>query len=242
MAEKGTDMAKREERQPARRDSVSGMGSPFHIIERFSDEMDRLFDDFGLGRGRLAPRIGRNWLRWPSRGIAAEWQAWLPEIEVFHRNDELVVHADLPGLNKDDVKVDVTENGIAIQGERKQDHKEEREGVYRSERSYGSFFRAITLPDGAITDQAKANFKDGVPRDHDAGATRTSETWTPSGHRRGCSCKEVSHGDSKRKTPDLRKRLGSGVSFTSHAGGFRPPSHQALTTRRFPPPPTRPSS
>jgi HSP20 family protein len=81
---------------------------------------------------------------------------------VFHRNDELVVRADLPGLKKDDVKVDVTENGITIRGERKREHEEEREGLYHSERSYGSFYRLIPLPDGAITDQAKAKFKDGV--------------------------------------------------------------------------------
>jgi HSP20 family protein len=132
------------------------------MLEHFADEMDRVFDDFGLGRGRLTPRLGRSWLRTPWRRVATDWEAWSPEIEVFHRNNELVVRADLPGLNKDDVKVDVTEDGITIQGERKQEHKEEREGVYRSERSYGSFCRVIPLPEGAISDQAKANFKDGV--------------------------------------------------------------------------------
>ena len=79
-----------------------------------------------------------------------------------HRNSELVVRADLPGLTKDDVKVYVTEDGIMIQGERKREDEEEREGVYRSERSYASFRRVIPLPEGAITDQAKATFKDGV--------------------------------------------------------------------------------
>jgi HSP20 family protein len=81
---------------------------------------------------------------------------------MFHRNNELVVRADLPGLNKDDVKVDVTEDSITIQGERKREQEEEREGVYRSERAYGSFYRVIPLPEGTIADQAKATFKDGV--------------------------------------------------------------------------------
>jgi HSP20 family protein len=162
MAEKGTEMAKREERQLARRDPVVGIGSPFEMLERFAGEMDRVFDDFGLGQGGLTPRFGRNWLRTPSRRVGTGLEAWSPEIEVFHRNNELVVRADLPGLNKDNIKIDVTEDGITIQGERKEEHQEEREGLYRSERSYGSFCRDIRLPEGAISDQAKATFKDGV--------------------------------------------------------------------------------
>lgn len=92
----------------------------------------------------------------------SEVQEWAPDVEAFHRNNELVVRADLPGLTKSDIKVDVTENQITLQGERKREHEEEKGGVYRSERSYGSFYREIPLPEGAITEQAKANFKDGV--------------------------------------------------------------------------------
>ena len=73
-----------------------------------------------------------------------------------------MVRADLPGLSRDDVKVDVTDDAITIQGERRREHEDERGGVYRSERSYGSFQRVIALPEGAITDQAKASFRDGV--------------------------------------------------------------------------------
>jgi HSP20 family protein len=83
-------------------------------------------------------------------------------IEVVHRENELVVRIDLPSLSKDDIKVNVTEDAITIQGERKREHKEEREGVFRSERRYGSFSRVIPLPEGTMTDQAKASFKDGV--------------------------------------------------------------------------------
>jgi HSP20 family protein len=160
MAEKRTEIAPREERRPARRESFLDP-SPFRTLEHFADEMDRIFDDFGLGRG-WAPRVGRSWLRSPWRGSATDWEAWTPDIEVFHRNNDLVVRADLPGLTKDDVKVDVTDDGITIQGERKREHEEEREGVYRSERTYGSFSRTIPLPEGAMADQAKATFKDGV--------------------------------------------------------------------------------
>ena len=159
MADKRTEVVPREERYLTRREPMP-LGSPFSMLERFADEMDRIFDDFGLGRTSLASRTGRGLLRSPWES-SSDW-SWAPDVEVFHRNDELVVRADLPGLKKDDVKVDVTENGITIRGERKREHEEEREGLYRSERSYGSFYRLIPLPDGAITDQAKAKFKDGV--------------------------------------------------------------------------------
>jgi HSP20 family protein len=89
-------------------------------------------------------------------------ELWAPQIDVFQRNNELVVKADLPGLKKDEVKIDVTDDAITIQGERRSEHEEEREGVYRSERSYGSFCRVVPLPEGAITDQAKATFNNGV--------------------------------------------------------------------------------
>jgi HSP20 family protein len=89
-------------------------------------------------------------------------QAWAPDIDVFQKNNELTIRADLPGLKREDVTVEITDDSVYIQGERRREHEEEREGYYRSERSYGSFSRLIPLPDGAITEQAKATFKDGV--------------------------------------------------------------------------------
>jgi HSP20 family protein len=132
------------------------------MLERFADEMDRIFDDFGLGRGWPSHPLTRAWLRSPMRHLASEREAWMPDVEVLHRNHELIVRADLPGLTKDDIKVDVSEDGIVIHGERKREHTEEKEGMYRSERSYGTFSRIVPLPEGAIADQAKATFKDGV--------------------------------------------------------------------------------
>lgn len=162
MAEKTTDVAPREQRGIAPRESSFESGGPFRMLERFADEMDRVFDDFGLGRAFFGPRSGSKWLPSPWQGVSAEWQTWTPEIEVFHRDNELVVRADLPGLTKDDVKVDVTDDRITVQGERKREHEEKREGLYRSERSYGSFSRVIPVPEGTMTDQAKATFRDGV--------------------------------------------------------------------------------
>jgi len=124
--------------------------------------MDRIFDEFGFGRGWIQPRTSRDLTGRSIGRLGAGFENWAPPIEVFQRGNELVVRADLPGMRKDDISVDVTDEGITISGERKQEHEEERGGVYRSERSYGSFCRIVPLPQGAIADQAKASFKDGV--------------------------------------------------------------------------------
>jgi HSP20 family protein len=142
----------REEQRMARREPLRA-GGPFRMLERFADDIDRVFEDFGFGRWQ-----NRDWASMARSGSGM----WAPEVEVFQRDHDLVVHADLPGMKKDDVHIDVTDNNITISGERRQEWETEREGVYRTERSYGSFCRTIPLPEGAITDQAKATFKDGV--------------------------------------------------------------------------------
>jgi HSP20 family protein len=65
-------------------------------------------------------------------------------------------------MKREDVNVEITDNEITISGERRHEQETEREGIYRSERTYGSFSRTIPLPEGAMTDQAKAAFRDGV--------------------------------------------------------------------------------
>jgi HSP20 family protein len=87
---------------------------------------------------------------------------WSPAIEVFQKEGNLVVRAELPGVNKDDVKIQLTDDGLVIQGERKEEHEEKREGFYRSERSYGQFYRLIPLPDDINPDQVRADFNNGV--------------------------------------------------------------------------------
>ena len=71
---------------------------------------------------------------------------WSPNIDVRERDNNLIVSADLPGLAKDDVKVEVTDEGLLIEGERKHEHEERHEGYYHSERSYGMFRRVVPLP------------------------------------------------------------------------------------------------
>ena len=72
--------------------------------------------------------------------------------------------ADIPGLKPEDIKLEVTDQDLIIRGERKKEQTEERRGFYRSERSYGQFYRRIPLPEGANPDQAKASFTNGELR------------------------------------------------------------------------------
>ncbi len=75
---------------------------------------------------------------------------------------KLTVRADLPGMEKDDINVEIKDNRLTIQGERKNELEEEKEGFYRSERSYGGFCRSLALPENANIDDANATFKNGV--------------------------------------------------------------------------------
>ena len=131
--------------------------SPFSLMRRFSEEMDRLFGDFSFG-GSLASGVGREF----GRLADLEGSMWLPQVETFEREGKLIVRADLPGLTKEDINVDITDDAIKIRGERRQEKEENEEGYYRSERSYGSFYREIPLPGGVNADEAKASFSNGV--------------------------------------------------------------------------------
>ncbi|HMF35567.1 MAG TPA: Hsp20/alpha crystallin family protein [Isosphaeraceae bacterium] len=129
-------------------------------MRRFAEEMDRLFEDFGLSR-RLHSAVGRGreLLRREAGLIPAEWS---PRIEILERDGRYIVRADLPGMTKDDIKVEVTDEMLTIQGERKQEKEEKREGYYYGERAYGGFYRTIPLPEGADPAKATAEFHNGV--------------------------------------------------------------------------------
>jgi HSP20 family protein len=117
--------------------------SPFTLMRRLSEDMDRMFTGWG-GAG------------------AQETSGWAPPIEVTEKDGTLKVSAELPGLDKDNVKVEINDDGLVIRGERKREWEHDDKGVHRSERYYGSFYRAIPLPDGALTDKAKAEFNNGI--------------------------------------------------------------------------------
>jgi len=143
--------------------SYGGYGSgPFSTMRRISDEMDRLFDSFGFGRSFFpsefeqsapAPRYGN------LEGTSA---LWAPHVDVVERDGKLLISADLPGVKKEDVKVEINQDSVTLQGQRHQEKSSSDRGYYQSERSYGSFYRTIPLPEGVNTEKASATFRDGV--------------------------------------------------------------------------------
>lgn len=137
-----------------------GANHPFTVMQRMAEDMDRLFEQFGFGRTGLG--LGPSWGSLANSDIGSLPALWAPQIETIQRNDRLVVRADLPGVDKGDVHVEVENGVLTISGERRNERDEEREGFYRSERSYGQFFRAIPLPEGVQTDQCEAKFDGGV--------------------------------------------------------------------------------
>jgi HSP20 family protein len=131
---------------------------PFAMMNAFRREIDRFFDGFGLG-GNLfrMPRVATGLERsFDDLGSSL----WTPQIEVAEREGKLHVSADLPGLTKKDVHIEVLNGDLMIEGERQSEQRDERGGW--SERSYGRFYRTIPLPDGINADTAKATFDNGV--------------------------------------------------------------------------------
>jgi HSP20 family protein len=124
--------------------------TPFGLLRRMTTDIERLFDEVALDR----PIVGLPRLLGDAR--------WVPTVDVFEKNGSLIVRADLPGLTKKDVNVEVTDHQLTIQGERKTEFEETREGVYRQERAYGSFYRAIPLPEDIKPEDVKATFANGV--------------------------------------------------------------------------------
>jgi HSP20 family protein len=147
--------------QPAAPRSAAPM-SPFGFMRRFAEEMDNLFEDFGLESGRHMPSFftrGHELLRRGTGLVSAEWS---PRIDILERDGRIVVRADLPGMSKDDIHVDIADQVLTLKGERRCEKKEEREGYRYRECSHGSFFRAVPLPDGIDASKASAEFRNGV--------------------------------------------------------------------------------
>jgi HSP20 family protein len=155
----GQELAQRDrERRALQRWDTGSYASPFTFLDRMTEEMDRMFDrvfrDFGFPRRSGA---SRNLF-----GSSGQEGTWAPRIEAFQKADRFIVRADLPGLKKDDVHVELTDEAVTIRGERREHHEEEREGYYHSEREYGQFYRSIPLPEGVISESAQATFRNGV--------------------------------------------------------------------------------
>src|ERR671914_2828335 len=110
--------------------------------EPFSREMDRVFDAFF--------------------GQTEQGRRWVPPMDLVEADDHFVLKADLPGLSEGDVNIEVQDGTLTISGERKAEHEARERGWYRIERSFGSFSRSLTLPDGVDADRISAQFDRGV--------------------------------------------------------------------------------
>lgn len=127
---------------------------PFSELPQWEREMDRMMEDF----------FGRRFLpRWPERWFRTEGlQLHAPAVDVFEEKDEIVVKAEIPGIEKDSIEVNLSDHILTIKGEKKQEEEVKEENYYRSERSYGSFVRTLELPKDVQADKVKATFKNGV--------------------------------------------------------------------------------
>lgn len=119
-----------------------------HWMERFMDDMSRRSFPSLFGRDR--------WL--PIRPLSLR----MPSLDVYEEKDSVVVKAELPGMKKEDVEVNLTGENLTIKGEKKEDKEIKEDNYYRRERSYGSFLRTVALPCEVKSDDIKASFKDGV--------------------------------------------------------------------------------
>jgi HSP20 family protein len=121
--------------------------SPFPLLTQLGRDLDWLFDRFGFeGLKSFGPTPG----------------AFKPDVEILDRGGEFIVRVEVPGLKRENITLEITDEELLIRGERKQEKEEKSEGFYRSEFSYGEFARAVPLPDGVAIDKAKAQVRDGV--------------------------------------------------------------------------------
>jgi len=117
---------------------------PLSLMRRMNEEIGRVFGEFGY------------------KGTGGQGLDWAPAIEVKQSDGKYKICAELPGVKADDVKLEITDEAVMLQGERRTEKQEDREGVHVSERKYGHFFRSIPLPEGAKTADAKAKFENGI--------------------------------------------------------------------------------
>ncbi len=116
-------------------------------LTSFRREMDRLFERFFEG--------------WPFR-LSGEEGSWAPSVDVSETAKEVIIKADLPGMDPKAIDVSVHGDVLRLRGERKKEQEEKSENFYRVERSYGAFARAIRLPADVDANKVKATYKDGI--------------------------------------------------------------------------------
>ena len=122
---------------------------PFRELERMRREMDRLWDSFFEGR--------------PRRKIE-ELGEWGPSLDLSETKNDLIVKAEVPGMDPKDIDISLDKDILTIKGEKKQETEEKEENYHFIERTYGAFARSIRLPRGVHSDKINASYKNGVLR------------------------------------------------------------------------------
>lgn len=136
--------------------------SPFGMMRRMFDDLDQMFGGGIIGMS-------------PSMESMSAGTGWMPAIELIERGQEMVLIAELPGCKREDINISVKDGILTLQGERRSEHEDKREGMIHSERSYGRFMRSMSLPQDIDDKSIRASFKDGIleiamPRTGDTGA------------------------------------------------------------------------
>ncbi|WP_455234186.1 Hsp20/alpha crystallin family protein [Thiogranum longum] len=149
-------MAKKPESKTTESKGIQ-KSAPARVMSPF-EEFERMFSDL-VPRGWPWP-MHREWPSW-SR-LAEPFEGKIPKVDVIDRDNEVVVRAEVAGVEKKDLDVSVTENTVTVKGSTKTEHKEEKGDYYRSEIAQGSFSRTVPLPGEVDADKAKATFKDGI--------------------------------------------------------------------------------
>ena len=134
---------------------------PFRELTRMEEEIRRMFNDFWGERGRwgVLPSPGRTAL---PRGKEGEGLIGTPAVDLVDKGESLVLRSEMPGVNKKDIKVSVTEDSISISGKVERKKEEKKEDYYWCERAYNSWQRTIPLPVRVKADLAKAKYENGL--------------------------------------------------------------------------------
>ena len=127
---------------------------PFRDLVSVQDRMNRIFEEAAF-RGAARPGTEEDW---------ALGGAWAPAVDIYEHEGNIVLKAELPGIDPKEVQVGVENNVLSLRGERQFESEVKREEYHRVERAYGTFNRSFTLPNVVDTEKIKAEFKDGVLR------------------------------------------------------------------------------
>jgi HSP20 family protein len=147
--------------------SLFGFTDPWSDLRDMQRQMDRLMNRFPVSDITAdvplltGGDVGERGLTTLGTG-AGQLGRWNPQVDVRETDKELILHAELPGCNKEDIKLSVDNNRLCIQGEKKSKKKEEGENWVRRERFEGTFYRALPLPRGVDASQIQANYNNGV--------------------------------------------------------------------------------